>query len=271
MTRFAENQKGADKTVNHEGGVAFKSSTELELYNLTASFILADKFYEKENEQLTRLKSLVAKSDPMFVLKLAYYARTQLYLRTVPIILLVEVAKQTKDFAKWVTAIIQRPDEIVELLAYYALSNERTDTKKLNKLSNSIKKGIADAFGKFNEYSLAKYNRKSSVTLKDAVFLTHPKNDEKGLIDKIVNDTLETPYTWEVEISAIGKREFDNEAEKEKAVGEKWAELAFSGKMGYMARLRNLNNFMKPMNLPNLKLLRNPSSCRFGLLMLTTI
>lgn len=36
-----------------------------------------------------------------------------------------------------------------------------------------IKHGLANAFGKFDEYQFAKYNRDGAVKLRDVLFLTH--------------------------------------------------------------------------------------------------
>jgi hypothetical protein len=132
---------------------------------------------------------------------------------------------------------------------YYQLANERTDLKKLNKLSKQIQKGLVKSFNKFDEYQFAKYNRKAEVTLKDALFLVHPKakdENQQAIFNKIVNDSLETPYTWEVELSVLGQTKFADDAERKAAFKNKWEELIFSNKLGYMATLRNLRNIWKP-------------------------
>ena len=85
------------------------------------------------------------------------------------------------------------------------------------------------------------------VKLRDALFLVHPKakdETQQALFDKIVNKTLETPYTWETELSALGQKVFGSEAVKKDAFAAKWEELIESGKLGYMAMLRNLRNFL---------------------------
>ena len=56
--------------------------------------------------------------------------------------------------------IIYRPDFMTEILAYYLTTYGKD-------IPNSIKKGLANSFGKFDEYRLAKYNRKNIVKLKD--------------------------------------------------------------------------------------------------------
>jgi hypothetical protein len=107
---------------------------------------------------------------------------------------------------------------------------------------------LAEAFNRFDEYQFAKYNRDAKVKLKDALFLVHPKaKDEaqQALFDKIVKDELQTPYTWEVELSALGQRQYDTVELKQDAFRAKWEELIFSNKVGYMATLRNLRNILE--------------------------
>jgi len=102
---------------------------------------------------------------------------------------------------------------------------------------NALKRGVADAMQRFDEYQLAKYNGgNKSLKFKDVLRITHPspKNKEiETLFGKVLNDTLETPYTWEVELSTRGNTK------------EVWNELIASGKVGYMALLRNLRNIVK--------------------------
>ena len=241
----------AKQTVNYEGENAFVLTPRLELYTAVATAALSDQFYEKVDNKLQRLRGLIEKNDAEFVAKLAVYAREQMYLRSVPLVLAVELAKQHsgKTIVSALTnRIVQRADEITELLAFYALANERKDVKKLNKLSKQLQKGLAEAFNKFDEYQFAKYNRDAEIKLKDALFLVHPKakdESQQALFDKIVKDELKTPYTWEVELSVLGQQKFESPELKQAAVRAKWEELIFSNKLGYMATLRNLRNVLE--------------------------
>ncbi|HEX9509634.1 MAG TPA: TROVE domain-containing protein [Puia sp.] len=241
----------ANQTVNYGGEKAFILTPQVELYTAVATAALNDKFYTTAEEMLLRLRTLIAKNDPGFVAKLAVYARENMYLRSVPLVLAVELAKQHSGngvVGKLVNRVVQRADEITELLAYYSLANERKDIKKLNKLSKQLQKGLAEAFNKFDEYQFAKYNREASVKLKDALFLVHPKAKDEAqqvLFDKIVKDELLAPYTWEVELSALGQKKYDSLELKQGALRDKWEELIFSNKMGYMAVLRNLRNILE--------------------------
>ena len=239
------------ETINYEAEKAFVLTPQLELYTAVATAALSDQFYEKATDKLQRLRELIAKNDAAFVAKLAVYAREQMYLRSVPMVLAVELAKQqsgNSDVSKLVNRVVQRADEITELLSYYAIANERNEAKKLNKLSKQLQKGLAEAFNKFDEYQFAKYNRDAAVKLKDALFLVHPKAKDEAqqkLFDKIVKDELQAPYTWEVELSALGQQKYDTVELKQAAVKAKWEELIFSNKMGYMATMRNLRNILE--------------------------
>lgn len=246
---FLNRQKNV--TVNHEGAKAYKMTPELELYSAVVTTGLNDSFYESGNERLERIKMLITKCDAEFVAKLAVYARTEMYLRSVPMVLSVELAKQssgTDVVSRTVSNVIQRADEITELLAYYQVANERTATKKLNRLSKQVQKGLAVSFNKFDEYQFAKYNRATDVKLRDALFLVHPKAKDEAqqeIFNKIAADTLATPYTWETELSELGKTKFANAEEKKRVVAAKWGELIESRKVGYMALMRNLRNIVE--------------------------
>lgn len=248
---FRKLNKSNNVVTNYEGAKAFKITPAEELYSAVVTTGLSNTSYEKGSERLIRIQSLIQKNNPEFVAKLAVYARKEMYLRSVPLVLTTELAKHTSGtdlVSKTVDGVIQRADEITELLAYYQLSNERTGTKKLNRLSKQIQKGLMKSFNKFDEYQFAKYNRKAEVTLKDALFLVHPKAKDENqqlIFNKIVNDSLETPYTWEVELSVLGQTKFVDEAEKKSVFRNKWEELIFSNKLGYMATLRNLRNILE--------------------------
>ncbi len=239
------------EVINYAGEKAFVLTPQLELYTAVATAALNDQFYEGATGKLDRLRQLIAKNDAAFVAKLAVYAREQMYLRSVPLVLAVELAKQQSGndaVGKLTNRVVQRADEITELLAYYALANERKDVKKLNKLSKQLQKGLAAAFNKFDEYQFAKYNRDAEVKLKDALFLVHPKAKDEAqqvLFDKIVKDELQVPYTWEVELSALGQQKYDSAELKQAAVKVKWEELIASNKVGYMAIMRNLRNILE--------------------------
>ena len=238
-------------TTNHEGAAAFALTPQLELYAAVATAALSDQFYETADTRLLRLRELVARNDPAFVARLAVYAREQLYLRTVPLVLTVELARLHRGdnlVSRLVARVVQRANEITELLAFYAQANERDGVKTLNRLSKQLQKGLALAFNRFDGYQLAKYYRAGRVRLRDALFLVHPtprNAEQQVLFDQLVQGTLPTPYTWETELSALGQQHFASAAERKAAFRAAWETLIGSGKLGYMALLRNLRNILE--------------------------
>ena len=239
------------KTINHAGAPAFKMTPEMELYTAVVTSMLSDNTYEKGTDRLKRITALIQESNPVFVAQLAVYARENMHLRSMPLVLAVELAKiHTGDdlVSRLVARVIQRADELTEILACYAMANQRqTATKSLAKLSKQVQRGVGMAFNKFDEYQFAKYNRDGSIKLRDVLFLTHPKpkNEAQQVVfNKIARNELDTPYTWETELSALGQVKFATEAARAAAVTQKWEELIHSNKLGYMALLRNLRNIL---------------------------
>jgi hypothetical protein len=187
----------------------------------------------------------------LFVAQLAVYAREGLHLRSVPLVLCVELARLHRGdnlLSHLVARVVQRPDEITELLAYYAQANGRSGTKVLNRVSKQLQKGLALSFNRFDGYQLAKYDRAGAVRLRDALFVVHPKardDAQQALFNQLVRGELPTPYTWETELSAVGQQAYATEAERQTAVRTTWETLIASGKLGYMALLRNLRNILE--------------------------
>ena len=238
---------------NYEGAKAYAMTPELELYTAVVTASLSDTFYEKQDERTDRIAQLIGKVSPEFVARLAVYTRTVMHLRSIPLLLLVELAKVHNGdnlVARAVEKTVLRADEIMELLMCYQWRNPSSDPrKKLGKLSRQIQNGLQRAFNRFDEYQFAKYDRDNlEVKLRDALFLVHPKakdEQQQAIFDKIVNRELEIPYTWETELSALGQQQFGSEELKQAAFREKWEELINSGKLGYMALMRNLRNMLQ--------------------------
>lgn len=251
IMKFNFLKRASRKTSNFEYAPAYIMSPEMELYAAVVTAGLSDTFYEKADGRLERIISLMQQCKAEFVAKLAVYARQQMSMRSVPLVLVTELAKinsGTDLVSKAVNGVVQRADEITELLAYYQLSNQRNGAKKLNRISKQVQKGLIRSFNKFDEYQFAKYNRATEVKLKDALFLVHPKpKDEaqQAVFNKIATDSLDVPYTWEVVLSTAGQVAYANEAARKQAFRTKWEELIASGKLGYMALLRNLRNILE--------------------------
>lgn len=241
-------------TSNYEGGMAFRVRAKNRLYLRTASCLMNEsKFYKEQNEDgeitsenqdklLLQDLKLVADTDPEFILKLAAYARNSLFLRSVPTVLLVEASliDKCKPFVRgYAPRIIKRADEITEAVAYlHSKIGDIGNKKSTGSMPACLKKGLADCFHWFDEYQFAKYDRNGTVKFRDVMRLVHPrplKDEEEKLFKDIMERTLPTPKTWETIISTKGSTK------------ENWAQAI--PKMGYMALLRNLRNILK-MELP---------------------
>ena len=245
--------KEKETVMNHQGEKAYAMTPEMELYTAVVTCALSDKFYESKDDRMERIASLIRQVDPEFVAKLAVYTRTQMNLRSIPMFLIVELAKIHNGDSlvkRTIEKTVLRADEIMELLMCYQLRNsDGKGIKKLSKLSRQVQEGLKSAFNRFDEYQFAKYDRSNlEVKLKDALFLVHPKAsspEQQAIFDKIVSGELQTPYTWETQLSELGQKHFATKEEKAEAVKALWEELIDSGRLGYMALLRNLRNILQ--------------------------
>jgi hypothetical protein len=155
-------------------------------------------------------------------------------LRHAPLLVVREMARQKTHrglVAETLERVIQRADQLCEFVAIYWKDGRVP-------LSGQVKKGLAAAFPKFDEYQLAKYDRGGPIKLRDVLFLCHakPRDDaQAGVWKKLVWGRLAAPDTWEVALSAAGS---GNGASKQEA----WTRLVAENKLGALALLRNLRN-----------------------------
>lgn len=185
--------------------------------------------YETGDAVAAEIKRLVPLVDPAAVAALAFEARVQQKLRHAPLFLAREMARHA-EHARLVSdllpQIIRRPDELTEFVALYWQDGKRP-------LSKQVKRGLADAFARFDAYQFAKYNRDTQVKLRDVMFMVHPQPASaarEALYRQIADNTLPTPDTWEVALSA---------GEDKRAT---WERLIAEGKLGALAFVRNLRN-----------------------------
>ena len=142
-------------TENLAGGQAYAQSNELALVSLLLTSFVNDQFYRNSDDTLLTLRKLLSKVDPEFAAKSCIYARDKFGMRSISHALAAELAKYLsgKEFAKnFYDKIVIRPDDMVEILAYY-------DKNCGDKIPNSIKKGFAKSFDKFDGYQLSKWKK----------------------------------------------------------------------------------------------------------------
>ena len=218
-------------TTTHEGAKVRQIGVKQQLNRLVmANMLWEDQFYMDGQTSATLIGALVKQVDPEFTAQLAVKARTEMKLRHIPLLLVRELARNKTLKAQTVVDVVQRPDEMPELLSIYWKDGKTA-------ISTQLKKGLATAFSKFNEYSLAKWDKNSAaISMRDVMFLVHPKPvDEKqeALFKKVANKELVTPDTWETQLSAGA----DKKETFERPMDE--------GKLGALAFLRNLRNMVQ--------------------------
>lgn len=214
----------------HEGAVASRINARQQLRRTVLACLLwEDNFYEDGVSVAQRIADGVKVCKAEEVSALAIEARTKFKLRHVPLFIARELARNPSQrgvVADTLAEIIQRPDELGEFLSLYWKDGRQP-------LAAQVKKGLARAINKFEEYALAKWNQDSAVKIRDVLFLTHAKPTDEAqaaLWKRLVDKTLATPDTWEVDLSAS----------KDKKAS--WTRLLVEKKLGALALLRNLRN-----------------------------
>lgn len=266
------------KVINHQGGTGFLRDEKSELFLATVSSFLENTYYEdgaSREDRIGKLAAKVAINDVVWITNFVEWLRGEGNIRSAAIVVALEAADAMikagiPGSRKVVSSALQRADEPGEAIAYWHSTKGR-------KIPSAVKRGIADAIVRlYNEYSVAKYNSSnSSVSLKDAIALTHPKpkDDLQNFVFKYVNDRdfdpkVEVPS----ELTQLKNRQIlmsksDSDLSKllesekgRRAVadaGLTWESVAGKSglskgiwdalvpSMGYMALLKNLRNFLK--------------------------
>jgi hypothetical protein len=215
--------KQVDHLITHEGALAGRTNAVGQLRRSVMSCMLYEgEFYEDGVAIADRIAAAVKAVPFADAAAIAIEARERFKLRHVPLHITVQLIiqrHQGRQVGDLIAQVIQRPDEMGELCAmYWKGQPDKPITKQM-------KVGLARALRKFNEYSLAKNDRDGAVRIRDVLFLSHarPKgaegrytrterkakvdhspNDAEALYARIASDTMATPETWEVLLSASG-------------------------------------------------------------------
>ena len=227
------NVKYQDPARTHEGAQSVTLSAANELRRTGMACLLFENgFYESGQDSATRMRGLIEKVTFEEAAQIAIDAREKMKLRHVPLFIVRELLRKHKgrQVGDLIARVIQRPDEMGELLAMYWADG------KDQPLPAQVKIGLARALKKFTEYQLAKWNKDGAVKLRDVLFLSHakPANEEQAaLFKRIADNTLVTPDTWEVALSGGA----DKKEVFERLMGER--------KLGALALLRNLRGMIE--------------------------
>src|SRR6201987_2028707 len=154
----------------HEGAPARNISTELQLRRSVLGGLRWESQFNEDGVEIAgRIAELVPKVAAEKVAALAVEAREKMKLRHAPLLLVREMARHKTHRAavsETLARVIQRADELAEFVAIYWKDGRVP-------LSGQVKKGLAAAFPKFDEYQLAKYDRGGPLQLRGVLFLSH--------------------------------------------------------------------------------------------------
>jgi hypothetical protein len=239
--------KAKTLTENKAGGQAYSQSNELALVSLLLTSFVNDQFYRNAQTTLDELRSLITKvNDKEFIAKAAIFARDRFGMRSITHALAGELTSQLNG-AEWgknfYDKVVVRVDDMAEIMSYYLAYKTSKDSPKF---PNSLKKGFAKAFDKFDGYQLAKYSGSNKeVKLVDLVNIVHPVPTEKNkaALESLVKGELKNTQTWEAKLSQAGQMA-ESEEDLAQLKADAWQELISTRKIGYFALLRNLRNII---------------------------
>ncbi|GGQ70354.1 TROVE domain-containing protein [Kitasatospora griseola] len=169
-------------TANHQGGTGHLRDEKSELFLLAmANLVGQDTFYERGDDRDDRYTALVrslAVSDPEWTLGLLRWLRHGAAMRTASLVGAAEFTRARLDAKlpghsrQAIDAVLQRPDEPGELLAYWTSRYGRA-------LPKPVKRGVADAVARlYNGRALLKYDTGAKgYRFGDVLELTHPTPD----------------------------------------------------------------------------------------------
>lgn len=223
------NTKQKPTAFTHEGAPAKIVDPEQQLRRSVLSCLLwENEFYEDGESIADRIVAAAEAVPPARLAQIAREARHQHNLRHVPLLLLTVLAKTGSGsslVSETIADTITRADELAEFVALY-WRNGKTP------LAAQVKKGLAKAFGKFDAYQLAKYDRGGPIKLRDVLFMVHAKPGEgqTETFKALADQDLKSPDTWEVSLSGGADKR------------DTFERLIREGKLGYLALLRNLRN-----------------------------
>lgn len=231
MSKFNATKRPAQPdTRTYESGLAYNKNLEDDWANSLFSSFLEDGYYESSEERMERYieltRAMIEKYGPVFVARAAEFSRNQLGMRSISQLTAALVNScQFEGKRDFYRNYMHRPDDVSEIFSILESLGE--------KRSHALVRGAGDYLSHIDGYLLDKYRMSSkSWSMFDLINITHAHSAD---IDKMKDGTLDKAGTWEQKISASNSKE-----EKE----ENWRELVESGKLGYLALIRNLNNIL---------------------------
>ena len=216
-----------ERTVTHEGGVAYERDACSQLFVLAATNMVGEStFYEDAGTRDKRYVDLiheVTRTNPAFIAGgmklgdgswlvgrtdrdgaehprgLVDYLRRDLLMRSTSVVLACEYVKAGGPRGRLaIDAACQRPDEPAEVLGYWMSTHGRN-------IPQAVKRGVADAVRRlYNERAALRYDGQSrSLRMGDVIELVHPKPVDarqaalfKYLLDQRHHGDGAERFTW---------------------------------------------------------------------------
>jgi len=249
MSKFNVPKPAAPKFQNAAGGISFVLDSKIDLVIRLLSWFCNDGAYVSKEQQQQEIRALIqAIPDKQFVAKAAIFARTQWGMRSVSHLVTGELFRAGISKEPWarsfVDAVVERVDDMTEILAYWMSIAFIKNAKGRTKIPNAMLRGFRDAFGRFDTYQLGKYQAKSrSVSLVDLMRLVHPvpsPRNEEGL-RKLVQGTLEADGTRQAAM-VKATQDIQDPNEKQTAKNAVWHQMLPT--MGVFELLKNLTHLI---------------------------
>lgn len=238
------------KTTNVAGGAAYTLDARQALTTLVLTSFLKDQFYRTASDTLTEIAALLKQVPAEYAMKLAVFARKEYGMRSITHVVAgmgLTLWRGNPLLKKFLKAVIYRPDDMLEILAFY--NQGRTKFY----IPNSLKKVMREKLADMNEYTLAKYRGEGKeIKMVDLVNLVHPKNS--AAIKKLVKGELVSTDTWESRLTQAGQKAKEDGEDLGALKSDAWLGLLKEKKLGYFALLRNCRNIIQgcPEGIPML-------------------
>jgi len=231
---------------NMAGGVSYTRPLQKEITTVVLNSMLngEDSYYESEKDRIARIEALVStaerdnrENDAKFLAKAMVYTRNEGRLRSVSHFLAGLLAEKVKGKEFLRPAFVKsfvRPDDMTEVVALWNTRN------KGKMLPNSLRRAMKTALEtKFDEYQFRKYAGTGSVVkLKDVVKMVHPSPanfEDQTIFQRVIEDKLEAIETAQtINAGKTGEDRVDA-----------YMDQIRSGKMGYMALVKNIRNLLE--------------------------
>jgi hypothetical protein len=234
-------------TINIAGGSSYERPFKDEIATIVLNSMLSgkDSYYESEFNKINRIEEIINSVNDIetieYIAKAAIYSRTVGNMRSLPVLLTVLLAEKIKDnelIRKLVRTMVQRPDEMTEIVSLWDSRNHNKINGKSKNVPSSIRRGLKDILesDKFNAFGYKRYFGTGKVKISDIVNIAHPKpkNDE---MSKMFKQILEKNLPNIETLETLRPNGMDSKSAIMKLLNDK--------KLGYMAAIKNIKNFVE--------------------------